>query len=232
MPQRLWIRWRAGTASRRLLASIGCGFLFVGLYLVAVRTAAGQDMDDRAFELVYSLAPPGTVALMTWFARGFVIVLLAALVLLLTLAAAHRHAWRSVAVALIIVGLTVLTTTFLRDDLLTRPSVREETFPENSLPSTHVSVACALVVAAVVLWPPRRPWWLVNAACLVVLLAALGNVLAQAHRVSDVVASVLLVGAVSGLSVALLRPTRQPPAQPFTRRLRSDPGTPAAQTDR
>ena len=114
MAQRLWIRWRAGTASRRLLASIGCGFLFVGLYLVAVRTAAGQDMDDRAFELVYSLAPPGTVALMTWFARGFVIVVLAALVLFLTLAAAHRHAWRSVAVALMIVGLTVLTTTFLR----------------------------------------------------------------------------------------------------------------------
>jgi hypothetical protein len=69
-----------------------------------------------------------------------------------------------------------------------------------------VSVACALVVAAVVLWPPRRPWWLVNVACVVVLLAALGNVLGQAHRVSDVIASVLLAGAVSGLSLAVMRP--------------------------
>ena len=51
---------------------------------------------------------------------------------------------------------------------------------------------------------------LVNAACVVVLLAALGNVLGQAHRVSDVVASILLAGAVSGLSLAVMRPTPQP----------------------
>ena len=63
----------------------------------------------------------------------------------------------------------------------------------------------------VVLWPRPRPWWLVNTAGVVVLLAALGNVLGQAHRVSDVVASVLLAGAVSGLSLAVMRPNRQPP---------------------
>jgi hypothetical protein len=68
-------------------------------------------------------------------------------------------------------------------------------------------VACALVVTAVILWPRRRPWWLENAAVVVVLLACLGNVLGQAHRFSDVVASVLLVGVVSGLALAVLRPT-------------------------
>ncbi len=95
--------------------------------------------------------------------------------------------------------------------MLRRPQFGNEAFPQNSMPSTHVSVACALVVAVVLLWPQRRPWWLVNAACVVVLLAALGNVLGQAHRVSDVVASVLLAAAVSGLALAAMRPTSQPP---------------------
>jgi len=193
-----------------MLVLIGCGVLFVGVYVVAVRSAAGQKLDELTFELLYSLAPPGTVALMTWFARGVVIVVLATLVAVLTVAAVRRGAWRSVGAAILIVGVTAVATTFLRDDVLMRPRLKDEAFPENSLPSTHVSVACALVVASVILWP-RRPWWLVNTACVVVLLAALGNVLGQAHRVSDVVASVLLVGAVSSLSLALLRPTGEPP---------------------
>jgi hypothetical protein len=193
-------------AVRHLLVSVGCGILFVGVYLVAVQTATGQKLDDRAFQLLFSLAPPGTVAVLTWFGRGVVLVVLAVLVVLLTVAALGRWAWRAVVAAILITGLTAVTTTFLRDDVLTRPRLRDETFPQNSLPSTHVSVACALVVAAVVLWPPRRPWWLVNVACVVVLLAALGNVLGQAHRVSDVIASVLLAGAVSGLSLAVMRP--------------------------
>jgi hypothetical protein len=40
----------------------------------------------------------------------------------------------------------------------------------------------------------------------VVLLAALGNVLGQAHRVSDVIASVLFTVGVSGLTLAVMRP--------------------------
>ena len=194
-------------AIRHLLVSVGCGILFVGVYLLAVQTATGQKLDDRAFQLLFSLAPRGTVAVLAWFGRGVVLVALAVLVVLLTVAAVRRWAWRAVVAAILITGLTAVTTTFLRDDVLTRPRLRDEAFPQNSLPSTHVSMACALVVAAVVLWPRRRPWWLVNTAVVVVLLAALGNVLGQAHRMSDVVASVLLVGAVSGLSLAVMRPT-------------------------
>jgi membrane-associated phospholipid phosphatase len=133
------------------------------------------------------------------------------LVSLLAVAAVGRKAWRAVVAAILIAGLTAATTTWLRDDVLRRPRFSDEAFPQNSMPSTHVSVACALVVATVVLWPGRRPWWLVNAACVVVLLAALGNVLGQAHRVSDVVASVLLAAAVSGLALAVMRPSGRPP---------------------
>ena len=197
------------TAVRRLLMSLGSAALFVGVYAVAVRTAVGQKVDDRAFQLLYSLAPPGTVPLLAWFARGVVIVVLASLVTLLAIAAVGRQSWRAVVVSVVIVGLTAVSTTYLRDEVLTRPRLTEETFPQNSMPSTHASVACALVVAAVVLWP-RRPWWLVNSAAMVVLLAALGNVLGQAHRVSDVVASVLLAGAISYASLAVFGPSPTP----------------------
>jgi membrane-associated phospholipid phosphatase len=197
------------TVVRRLLMSLSSAGLFVGVYAVAVRTAVGQKVDDRAFQLLYSLAPPGAVPLLAWFARGVVIVVLASLVALLAIAAVGRQSWRAVVVSVVIVGLTAVSTTYLRDEVLTRPTLTEETFPQNSMPSTHASVACALVVAAVVLWP-RRPWWLVNSAGVVVLLAALGNVLGQAHRVSDVVASVLLAAAISYAALAVFGPTPTP----------------------
>jgi hypothetical protein len=185
--------------------SLGCAVLFAAVYLVAVRTGPGQRLDERAFQLLYSLAPQGTVPFLTAFARGVVIVVLASIVTLLAIAAVGHGAWRAVVASVAIVGVTVVATTFLRDEVLTRPRMSDEAFPQNSMPSTHVSVACALTVATVVLWPRYRPWWLVNTAGVVVLLAALGNVLGQAHRFSDVVASVLLVGAVSGLALAVLR---------------------------
>jgi hypothetical protein len=191
---------------RRLVWSLGCAVLLVALYLVAVRTGLGQRLDVRAFQVLYSLAPQGTVPLFTLFSRGVVIVLLVALVVLLAVAAMGRGAWRAVLASVVIVGLTAVATTFLRDDVLTRPRLTDEAFPQNSMPSTHASVATALVVAAVILWPRRRPWWLMNAAAVIVLLACLGNVLGQAHRFSDVVASLMLVGVISGLALAVLRP--------------------------
>lgn len=187
--------------------SVGCAVLFVAVYVVTVRTKPGQALDVTAFHLLYSLAPSDMVPLLAWFARGVVIVVLAGLVSLLAIAAVGRGAWRAVVASVVIVGVTVVSTTFLRDEVLARPRFSDEAFPQNSMPSTHASVACALAVATVILWPRRRPWWLVNAACVVVLLASLGNVVGQAHRFSDVVASVLLVGAVAGVVLAVLRPT-------------------------
>jgi hypothetical protein len=184
--------------------SLGCAAAFAGVYLVAVRTSAGQRLDNRAFQVLYSLAPPGTVPVLASFARGVVIAVLATLVVVLAFAAVGRSAWRAVTTSILIVGLAVLSTTGLRDSVLTRPRLSDEAFPQNSLPSTHASVACALVVAAMMLWPPPRPWWLVNAGGVVVLLACLGNVLGQAHRFSDVVASVALVAAISFASLAVV----------------------------
>lgn len=206
----------------RLLVAVTSGVLFLAVYVIAVRTAGGQRLDGLAFQVLYSLTPQRMVTVLSWFARGVVIVILAVPVAVLACAAVGRGAWRAVLASVAITGLSLLLTTSLRDDVLTRPRFTDEAFPQNSLPSTHASVACALVVAAVVLWPRRRPWWLVNTAGVVVLLAALGNVLSQAHRFSDVVASVLLVGAVSGLALAVLRPreTIRP-----RRRTRRSPGT-------
>jgi membrane-associated phospholipid phosphatase len=93
---------------------------------------------------------------------------------------------------------------YLRDELLSRPRFDEEPFPLNSLPSTHATAAAALTVAVLLLWPCPRPWWLFNAAGVVLLLVAIGNVVSQAHRPSDVVASFLLVGALAAGALALV----------------------------
>ena len=108
-------------AVRHLLVSVGCGVLFAGVYLVAVRTAGGQKLDDRAFQLLFSMAPYSTITVLTLFARGIVIVVLAVLVSVLAFAAVGRGAWQAVVASTLITGLTAATTTFLRDDILRRP---------------------------------------------------------------------------------------------------------------
>jgi membrane-associated phospholipid phosphatase len=96
----------------------------------------------------------------------------------------------------------------LRDDVLERPRFTDEAFPDNSLPSTHAIAAAALVAAVLLLWPWPRPWWLPNTAGVVLLLVAVGNIVSQAHRPSDVIASFLLVGAVTAAVLAVVGPPR------------------------
>jgi membrane-associated phospholipid phosphatase len=102
------------------------------------------------------------------------------------------------------VALSVPLGIWLRNDVLVRPAFTPETFPQNSLPSTHAVAAAALVAAVLLLWPGRPPWWLPNAAGVVLLLVGIGNVISQAHRPSDVVASFLLVGAVAAAGMSLV----------------------------
>jgi membrane-associated phospholipid phosphatase len=150
----------------------------------------------------------------TAFARAAVIVLMAGVAVILGVAAVGRHAWGALAGAVLTVALSLPLGVWLRNDVLVRPAFTPETFPQNSLPSTHAVAAAALVAAVLLLWPGRPPWWLPNAAGVVLLLVAVGNVVSQAHRPSDVVASFLLVGAVASVVRALVGPPRrrgQPP---------------------
>ncbi|MGC0142892.1 phosphatase PAP2 family protein [Pseudactinotalea sp. Z1732] len=79
----------------------------------------------------------------------------------------------------------------------------------NTLPSGHVSLSAALAVAIMILWPSRARWPIVVAGVLLAT-ASLASVVAHAHRPSDVVASVLLTGAVTCAALALGGPLAAP----------------------
>jgi membrane-associated phospholipid phosphatase len=197
---------------RRAIAALvaaASAVAFVSCYLVMVRTAAGQVADVAAFRVVFGLVPSGWPAeLITLFARAAVVVALGAVAVVLGVAAVGRGAWGAVLGALVTVGVSLALGIWLRDDVLVRPRFTEEAFPANSLPSTHAVAAAALIAAVLLLWPGRRPWWLVNAAGVVLLLVAVGNVESQAHRPSDVAASFLLVGAVFAAVLVVVGPPR------------------------
>lgn len=196
------------TARVVMLALAGaCGLLFYVLYVVADRTLVGQQADDVVFRVMFGLVPGGwPVDTVSWFARDFVVEGLTVLVLVMGVSAIRRRAWNALFRALVLVVGSVVLTLYLRDDVLIRERLQPETFPVNSMPSTHASAATALVAATLILWSPTRPWWLPNSAVVVVLLVVVGNVVSQAHRPSDVVGSLLLVVG-SGLLVTAVSAT-------------------------
>ena len=195
-----------------LALGVTCGFGFFALYLIADRTLVGQRADDLTFRVVFGLVPGGwPVGALSWFARTFVVEGLAAVVLAVSVTAVVRRAWRGLLSATVVVAASVGLTLYLRDHVLIREPLRPEAFPLNSMPSTHASAAAALVAAAVILWPGARPRWLGQVGGVVVLFVTLGNVVSQAHRPSDVVASLILVAGVV-LLVTAVAPDR--PAAP------------------
>jgi hypothetical protein len=185
---------RSPLRGQAALITFSCLAGFMALYVVSDHTARGQRADDLAFLVIYSLVPGGwPVHAAAFLARDVVIVVLAAAVALLGGAALLRWRWRPIVRSCVTVAGSVLTTPYLRDEVLTRHPFIPETFPLNSMPSTHASAAAALVVAVVLLWPSGRPWWLLNASGVILGLVALGNVVGQAHRPSDVAGSYLFV---------------------------------------
>lgn len=177
-------------------------------YFVMVRTAPGQTADERIFLLVFGLIPAGWPAeLVTSFARAICVVILAVVAVFLGVAAAGRRAWRPLLAGVLTTAGAMAVSAYMRD-ALSRPRFTDETFPLNSLPSSHATAAAALTVTVLMLWPRRWPWWLLNAAGVLLLLVAFGNIVGQAHRPSDVAASFLLVGAVAAAALALVGPPR------------------------
>ena len=194
-------RWQAA------LAAVGFAVAFVLWYLLMVRTPVGQAADFGIFRLVFAVVPGGLAAeVVAGFARAASVVVLAAAATVLGVAALGRRGWAALVAAVVTVAASVPLGAYLRDEALTRPRFTDEPFPLNSLPSTHATAAAALTVAVVLLWPRQRPWWLANTAGVVLLLVAAGNIVSQAHRPSDVLASFLLVGAVAGAALTVAGP--------------------------
>lgn len=186
--------------------------VFAVLYLWAVRTEDGQSADIRLFVAFQALNPvlgPAAVVVRP----GVVIAGALACTALGSLAMVRRR-WRALAAAVLVVVLAVGGTRLLKDVVLDRPYLGEHGYTQNTFPSGHVSAALALLVAVALL----RPAWRTRRAstvfsiCLAVagVASCLASLLEHAHRPSDVAGSILLVGALAAVAVAIFRPP--PPA--------------------
>ncbi|WP_217995609.1 phosphatase PAP2 family protein [Sanguibacter suarezii] len=184
---------------------------FLALYLWAVRSEDGQSADIDLLVTLQSLNPAlGPAA--TVLRPGLVVGGALACVALGVLALARRR-WRSLCAAVLVVALSVGGTWALKELVLERPYLGAYGYTVNTFPSGHVSATLALVAAAALLSPAWRTpasRWLFRLALLAVAVAAcVSSLLEHVHRPSDVVGSVLLVGSVTALVVAAVRP---PPA--------------------
>lgn len=191
----------AGTARVRRLAlcgAIGCGVLAVVVYLLAVRVAGGQHLDELAVRAHrFDRTPDSAYE----FEKGGMAITMAALAALVAV-----RAWRSrrLVISVAVIGVTALAAaTLLRDGIVTRPElgVFDSMFAP-SFPSGHSAVAAALAFG-LLLGDHRRTRWATPAALAVVGAVQGLVVFMPIHRPSDVLASNLLVFAIALTVIAV-----------------------------
>ncbi|SMC50494.1 phosphatase PAP2 family protein [Janibacter indicus] len=185
--------------SRQWRLALGCAVGFVVVYVGAVVAESGQQIDNQVFGAAQQFGGGSVAILLPWVARRLVP---AALVVAVVVAALVRWRWdrRRVLEVAAFVVVSVVVSRLLRDPVLWRPVYSGEgyAYPFNTFPSTHVTLVAALLVAVRLLLP-RRPRGLVVALGLVLVLAMVGNVVGLAHRPSDTLGSILVVGTVAGV---------------------------------
>lgn len=193
-----------------LVAAAVCAVAFVALYVWMVRTEAGQWLDIRLFSKAQT-SDELVVAAAGVARRGLPMILAAAYVVVAGVALL-RGRLRLVVVTAMLVVLSAGLARGLRDVVLDRPYLGDHGYLENTFPAGHVTVTVALAVAITMLAPAHRRGlarMLVVLVVLVTVVASMASVIGHAHRPSDVLGAVLLVGAVSSAARAALRP---PPA--------------------
>lgn len=181
------------------LQSFVCTAAFLVVYVTAVLWGPGQWFDAKVLGWVQVLGVGPVASWLPFLARRVLPVALATVVFLASVGALADRRWRSVVTAVLVAVLPVLLSPVLRDHVLRRPNHGEGYgYTYNTFPSTHVVVVGSLIAALWIVLESHPAWfgWLVVP---VVLFAMAGNVMGHAHRPSDVVGSVLVVGAVHGL---------------------------------
>lgn len=196
-----------GVVQRPGRLAAGCVVGLVLVYVTAVLTTPGQWLDDEVFGLAQDLPFAPLRPILPTLGRRIVPAVGLAVVAGVGVWALMARRWMQVGRAVAVVVLGVALARGLRV-LLPRPD-HGYSYDANTLPSTHVALVAACVVAVLIMWPTHRPGWLALVGTALVWVACVGSVVGYAHRPSDVVASVLLLGAVAGAVLAV--PTREGP---------------------
>lgn len=170
---------------------------FVLLYLWAVRTEGGQWLDIQLFAKAQS--SNGLVVESAGLVRRGLPLALAVAYVAVAGVALLRGRLRHGLVTAVMIVLSAGAARGLRDVALDRPYLGEHGYVENTFPSGHVTVSAALAVALVMLAPSRYRRGASALVGLVLVGACMASVLGHAHRPSDVLGAVLLVGAFASL---------------------------------
>jgi len=195
-----------------LLRALVWAGVVVGVYWSAVRTTSGQRFDDRLEERLRD----ETSVVVAQVVRPGVLVLLGLVVAGLCVVAWRAGRQRLVLVVGVALLVTVVVSPLLRDVLLVRPDLAGDGDVRNSLPSTHMAFGTALALGVVRLRscaPSRgtdrgvrgRPGGVAGlglsdagtraALAVALVVEAVSNVMAFAHRPSDTVAGVAVAAA-------------------------------------
>jgi membrane-associated phospholipid phosphatase len=197
-----------GPADRRrvivLLVAAAIGLVaFAAIYVVMVRTAAGQRLDDTAVAgRVFGSARVrrgtgrllGTISVASLTVAG----------LLLMTIALFRGRWRlAIGAGVLVFGSTILAEA-LKHVLLQRPHLVAEPpqWLDNTFPSGHTAIAASLGLAFVLITPRRRRVLAAIVGFLYTLLLGVGVLAAGWHRPSDPMGSICLVFSIACLVAA------------------------------
>jgi membrane-associated phospholipid phosphatase len=207
---------RSSTASRLLAVAGACAVAFGLTWLLFVRTAPGQWLDGEllprgewgGYAQQTVLRGPAMLVLHRFgnpLLLGLLIVATAAVGVL------RRRVWSAVAAVAVFAGsvgvAALLKPALVRPELgVASPSTH------NSFPSGHVAAAAALALAILLVAPARARWWLAVPATAAVSVIGAATTVVGWHRFSDVIGSLLLVGAVSCLAAAALTLAPEPAA--------------------
>ncbi|WEG09166.1 hypothetical protein PU630_00980 [Microbacterium horticulturae] len=176
-----------------MLWSLVFALALVALYALAVLTPFGQEIDARSLGRSF-FGGPALTALLT-FLRPGIPALLAVMAMAAVVVGLVQRRWVDTSVCVAVALVLILGSGPLRDAVFVRPLLGDFGYFVNSYPSRHVVVGLALAVLIVRLWPWERSVGAARVAMVAaVAVLAAASVITFAHRASDVIGAVLLVG--------------------------------------
>lgn len=184
---------------RPILLSLGFLAATVAVYVLFIRTEAGQRLDASSFGAVVWLR--ASIGEWSGWLRDLLTVVSGVILSVLLIVALLRQRLRDATAAAAVTALSLIVSTLLKN-VLERPFLGDFGYLTNTFPSSRAAVTVAALIGSYWLLPDRlrRP-------VLIVPLLLLGSVtgmfqvVSYAHRPGDVLGGVLLAGMFAALFV-------------------------------
>lgn len=191
---------RHASAATPLAAMVGAVGVLVAVAMVALRTDAGQRLDQRAMSTVVAgrHAELTVLNLLGLVSIGAVLAVAGACVALAML----RGRARLAAAALVVIVGANLTTQLLKNVVLQRAAI--DVFVPNSLPSGHATVVVSAVGALLLVAPHAMRLPVVLAGTFAGSMTAASLVVAGWHRPADIVGALAVSVAWTGVGSVIV----------------------------